>query len=84
VWYYSGFRVTWYNPLVLGISHEELGLKTLGEPITDRGDGIGVVGGLVAVALPAEYAYGTEVDTPFGAGIVVDHSAGCMDVAVHW
>lgn len=81
---YEGWRCTYYNPVVMGTSHAILGNYTLGTPITDRGDGIGVVTGLVAVALPATYPYGTLIDTPFGQGICVDHSQGCMDVVVFW
>jgi hypothetical protein len=81
---FNSFRVSWYNPATLGTTHAALGLATVGAPITDRGDGIGVVDGLVAVALPSDWAYGTYVDTPFGAGVVVDHSQGAMDVVVWW
>ena len=81
---YGGWRVSWYNPERLGTSHAALGLRTVGAPITDRGDGIGVVGSLVAVALPSGYAYGTEVDSPFGRGVVVDHSVSAMDICTFW
>lgn len=82
---YDDWRVTYYNPLVMGTSHSDLGNYTLGQDIYDRGDGIGVTSdGYIAVAMPSDVPYGTVVETPFGTGICVDHSGGAMDVVVYF
>ena len=82
---YDDWRVTYYNPLVTGTSHSDLGNYTLGQDIYDRGDGIGVTSdGYIAVAMPSDVPYGTVVETPFGTGICVDHSGGAMDVVVYF
>lgn len=81
---FNGWRVTYYNPERMGITAYNLGINTVGSPIMNRGDGIGVYMNYIAVAMPVEYEYGAIVDTPFGTGIVVDHSQGAMDVVVFW
>ena len=81
---YNGLRVTYYNPDAMGTSASQLGNTTMGSPITYNSDGIGTYNGIVAVAMPSDYAYGTVVDTPFGQGIVIDHSGGAMDVVADW
>lgn len=82
---YDDWRVTYYNPLVMGTSHSDLGNYTLGQGIYNRGDGIGVTSdGYIAVAMPSDVPYGTVVETPFGTGICVDHSSGAMDVVVYF
>ena len=82
---YDDWRVTYYNPLVMGTSHSDLGNYTLGQDIYDRGDGIGITSdGYIAVAMPSDVPYGTVVETPFGTGICVDHSGGAMDVVVYF
>lgn len=82
---YDDWRVTYYNPLVMGTSHSDLGNYTIGQDVYDRGDGIGVTSdGYIAVAMPSDVPYGTVVETPFGTGICVDHSGGAMDVVVYF
>lgn len=82
---YNDWRVTYYNPVTLGTSHDALGGYTVGQGIANRGDGIGVTSdGYIAVAMPADVPYGTIVDTPFGPGMCVDHSGGAMDVVVYF
>ena len=71
------------NPSRLSISAQNLGLKTVGSPIENRGDGIGICEGYIAVAMPYGFSYRDIVDSPFGLAMVVDHSpAGVQDIVV--